>query len=104
MASSTKTTPSTLDTVKSRRYDAIIVGGGVAGLVAAARLSEDKNKKILVIEAGADRRGDPRIDTPGLLMGLWGDRNYDWDFWSEPQVRPGSNFYPQRCHKLIWPY
>lgn len=85
MTSFAKNTP-TVDTVKTRRYDAIVVGGGVAGLVAAARLSEDADKKILVIEAGADRRGDPRIDTPGLLMGLWGDPTYDWDFCSEPQV------------------
>lgn len=58
----------------------------MAGLVAAARLSEDADKKILVIEAGADRRGDPRIDTPGLLMSLWGNPDYDWDFYSESQV------------------
>jgi choline dehydrogenase-like flavoprotein len=70
----------------SKQYDVIIVGGGTAGLVAAARLSEDSSKNILVIEAGEDRRGDPKIDTPGLLMSLWGDANYDWGFWSEPQV------------------
>lgn len=72
--------------VKAVRYDAIIIGGGVAGLVAAVRLSEDVSKKILVIEAGADRRGDPKIDTPGMLMSLWRDPDYDWDFYSEPQV------------------
>lgn len=78
--------PPTIETVKTRRYDAIIVGGGLAGLVAAARLSEDAKKKILVIEAGADRRGDPQIDTPGLLSTLWGNPDYDWGFYSEPQV------------------
>ena len=75
-----------MGTIHTRRYHAIVIGGGLAGLGAAARLSEDSTRKILVIEAGADRRGDPKIDTPGLLTTLWGDPDYDWDFYSEPQV------------------
>ncbi|CAO2655175.1 Nn.00g102390.m01.CDS01 [Neocucurbitaria sp. VM-36] len=33
-------------------YDYVIVGGGVTGLIVANRLTEDKNKTVLVIEAG----------------------------------------------------
>ena len=83
--------------MRTETYDAIIVGGGLAGLVVANRLSEDTSKKILVIEAGADRRSDARIDTPGLLMSLWGDKDYDWDFYSEPQVMINSLL----CVRLI---
>ncbi|KAF2002173.1 GMC oxidoreductase [Amniculicola lignicola CBS 123094] len=43
-------------------YDYVIVGGGVAGLIVANRLSEDKKKTVLVIEAGgADDNANIRM-------------------------------------------
>ncbi|KAF2011512.1 GMC oxidoreductase [Aaosphaeria arxii CBS 175.79] len=43
-------------------YDYVIVGGGITGLIVANRLSEDKKKSVLVIEAG---RAD---DNPNIRM------------------------------------
>lgn len=70
----------------SSSFDYIVVGGGTAGLVLASRLSEDADIRVLVIEAGGDRGADPLILTPGLVAGVYGKDEYDWNFLSTPQV------------------
>lgn len=79
---------SSLTALASCEFDYIVVGGGIGGLVVASRLSEDADRTVLLIEAGANRMGDPKIDTPGFLSTLYGDADYDWNFVTEPQVRP----------------
>jgi choline dehydrogenase-like flavoprotein len=67
-------------------FDYIIVGGGTAGLVVASRLSEDASVRVLVVEAGADRSSDPLVLCPGMMAGMYGKDEYDWNIKSVPQV------------------
>ena len=71
-------------------FDYIIVGGGTAGLTIAARLTEDPNITVGVLEAGLDRTQDPKVLTPGFAPSMWGDPEYDWVFKTVPQIH-GNN-------------
>jgi choline dehydrogenase-like flavoprotein len=77
---------SSFASIEDKEFDIIIIGGGTAGLVVAHRLTEDTNTRVLVIEAGGDRKDDPRVYTPGLMSMLYGDPEVDWDYMTPPQV------------------
>jgi choline dehydrogenase-like flavoprotein len=73
--------------LEASKFDFVVVGGGTAGLVVAARLTENPDIKVLVLEAGADRRQDPRIKIQGICLSTYFDPDFDWCLSTEPQVR-----------------
>ena len=49
----------------SKTFDFVIVGGGTAGLALAAKITEDPELTVGVLEAGQNRIVDPNILVPG---------------------------------------
>ncbi|KAK0239833.1 alcohol oxidase [Armillaria nabsnona] len=69
----------------NKPLDYLIVGGGTAGLCLAARLSEDRDTIVGVLEAGEYNPNVPVIDVPGFLGGAVANPAYDWTFNTEHQ-------------------
>jgi len=67
-------------------FDFVIVGGGTAGLAVAARLSENPNIHVGVLEAGKAHVGDPLISIPALHGKTSKNPKYDWMHNTVPQV------------------
>lgn len=85
----------------SQGYDYIVVGGGTAGLCVAARLTENPDVTVGVIEAGADLMDDPQVYTPSLYPTMIGREKYDWCFQSVPQPTAGGKQYSMPRGKLL---
>ena len=78
----------------SRSYDYLVVGAGSAGCVLAARLTEDPDVSVLLLEAGPSERR-PEVAVPLLFPRLFGTRR-DWGYRTEPQPALDGR-------RLYWP-
>ena len=75
-------------------FDYVIVGAGSAGCVLAARLTEDPDVRVLLLEAGGPA-DNPNIDVPAAGPALWRTA-VDWNFTTVPQKH-------LRERALYWP-
>jgi choline dehydrogenase len=65
------------------RFDYVIVGAGSAGCVLAARLTEDPDVRVALLEAGAEDT-QPEIRVPAAFPVLF-KSSWDWDLLGEPE-------------------
>jgi choline dehydrogenase len=80
--------PAALGTRNINRFDYVVVGAGSAGCVIGARLSEDPNNRVLLLEAGSAEGPENMADPPAFLALIGSE--VDWGHATVPQRAAGG--------------
>ena len=78
----------------TERCDYLIVGSGAAGAIVAARLSENPDASVILLEAGG-KNNSLLLRVPGLGFAAANHPKYNWGFEAEPSPAMDNR-------KLIW--
>lgn len=88
------------DTGFDREFDYIVIGAGTAGCVIAARLSEDRQNRVCLIEAGGSEK-HPFIRIPAAVGAAIMSPKFGWGLTTTPQEHVNDRKIPIPRGKVI---